>query len=173
MNNGPFNKKQIIPDEWIQVYIKPIFHPILSPFCTELTGITQDMVDGGITFPQAMKQIIKFLTERGYNNQNFTFLTCGNWDLKYMLPEQAKLSRVKIHSSFQKWINIKHEYQKFYNQQPRGMVYMLDSLGLELIGRHHSGIDDCRNIANIVVRMLQDGWLDSSYRDSACLEYLK
>lgn len=156
------NKKQIIPNEWIQVYIKPIFHPILSPFCTELTGITQVMVDQGVSFPQAMKEIVKFLVERGYmNGQKFIFLTCGNWDLEYMLPEQAKLSRVKVHSCFRKWINVKHEYDKFYNQRSRGMVQMLNSLGLELVGRHHSGIDDCRNIANIVVKMLQNGWLET------------
>lgn len=34
---------------------------------------------------------------------------------------------------------------------------MLDDLGMELQGRHHSGIDDVRNITAICVRLLQDG----------------
>jgi len=31
------------------------------------------------------------------------------------------------------------------------MAGMLNILGMKLDGRHHSGIDDCRNIAKIVV----------------------
>jgi len=37
------------------------------------------------------------------------------------------------------------------------MTDMLAFLGLELKGRHHSGIDDCRNIAQVLIRMLRDG----------------
>ena len=43
-----------------------------------------------------------------------------------------------------------------------GMVRMLNMLGLRLVGRHHSGIDDCRNIARIVQRMIQAGWTPTS-----------
>ena len=32
------------------------------------------------------------------------------------------------------------------------------ALGLELEGHHHSGIDDCRNLANVARAMLQLGW---------------
>ena len=42
----------------------------------------------------------------------------------------------------------------------RGMTDMLDSLGLELEGRHHSGIDDTLNIARVVVELLQRGKLE-------------
>ena len=33
------------------------------------------------------------------------------------------------------------------------------SLGLALEGRHHSGIDDSRNIARILQRMIADGYV--------------
>lgn len=39
-----------------------------------------------------------------------------------------------------------------------GMEQMLKLCGLELIGKHHSGIDDSRNIAACVVRSLQEGY---------------
>ena len=41
---------------------------------------------------------------------------------------------------------------------PRGMTCMLDHFGLKLEGRHHSGIDDCRNIARVCACMLAIGW---------------
>ena len=34
---------------------------------------------------------------------------------------------------------------------------MLGYLKLNLIGKHHSGIDDCVNIARIAIELLQDG----------------
>lgn len=37
------------------------------------------------------------------------------------------------------------------------MAGMLKMLKIELVGHHHSGIDDCRNIGRVCVRMLEDG----------------
>jgi len=34
---------------------------------------------------------------------------------------------------------------------------MLRDLGIELVGKHHSGIDDARNIARIVTKLLEGG----------------
>ncbi len=36
-----------------------------------------------------------------------------------------------------------------------GMDQMLDELGLELVGHHHSGIDDSRNIAKICHELMK------------------
>jgi inhibitor of KinA sporulation pathway (predicted exonuclease) len=40
----------------------------------------------------------------------------------------------------------------------KGMTDMLDMCGLKLEGRHHSGIDDAKNIAAIVLTCLQKGY---------------
>jgi len=40
----------------------------------------------------------------------------------------------------------------------RGMPDMLDLCGLKLEGRHHSGIDDSRNIAACVIKCLELGF---------------
>lgn len=48
----------------------------------------------------------------------------------------------------------------FIFQVPRGqtkLTIMLEKLGMDYDGRPHSGLDDSKNIARIVVRMLQDG----------------
>ena len=34
---------------------------------------------------------------------------------------------------------------------------MLEGLGLPMQGRHHSGIDDCRNIARVLIALAQRG----------------
>lgn len=35
---------------------------------------------------------------------------------------------------------------------------MLENLGLHFEGRPHSGLDDSKNIARIMIKMMQDGW---------------
>lgn len=40
----------------------------------------------------------------------------------------------------------------------KGMTDMLDMCGLKLQGKHHSGIDDAKNIAAIVLTCLQKGY---------------
>lgn len=86
-------------------------------------------------------------------------VTCGDWDLKTMFPTQLKLSGIKIYPScFKRWLNIKELFQDFYKTKTSSMIKMLEKLNIELKGRHHSGIDDCKNISSICVRMVKDGF---------------
>jgi len=141
-----------------QRYVKPVHHPTLSLFCTELTGITQAMVDSGYDLPSTVKAYNKWLS----GHLNPIIITCGNWDLDIMLPNQYKTSVLgKQPTHFRRWINIMDEFRRFYRMRPRGMVGMLEQLNIVLLGRHHSGIDDCRNIVKVWQRMLTDGYLIS------------
>lgn len=45
----------------------------------------------------------------------------------------------------------KDEFESLYHCKGGGMTDMLAFLQLPLIGRHHSGIDDTRNIAAILI----------------------
>ena len=124
-------------------------------------GIQQDWVDGADTFVDVFRRFQLWwqqLIQSGkITESNFVFVTCGEWDLKTMLPLQCATSAVANLPIFSKWTNVKFAFQDFYSRKALGMTEMLDDLGLALQGRHHSGIDDCRNIARIVVRMAQDG----------------
>jgi inhibitor of KinA sporulation pathway (predicted exonuclease) len=44
-----------------------------------------------------------------------------------------------------------------YKVKAGGMVNMLNYLNIPLEGRHHSGIDDTRNIAKILLKIISDG----------------
>ena len=44
-----------------QTYVKPEIDTQLTPFCTELTGITQEQVDAGIPLAEALNQAHAFL----------------------------------------------------------------------------------------------------------------
>jgi ERI1 exoribonuclease 3 len=38
------------------------------------------------------------------------------------------------------------------------MTGMMNHLKIDIDGRHHSGIDDTKNITKIVDKVLRDGW---------------
>jgi len=141
----------------IQLYVRPVRRAV-SNFCTSLTGITQETVDKAETFPTVFEQYIQWLSEVTENHtKKFCFVTCGDWDLKTMLPAQLKLCNLQAPEYFSRWINIKETYQQETGKRAEGMVGMLTNLGIELEGRHHSGIDDCQNISSILIRLLESG----------------
>jgi len=43
---------------------------------------------------------------------------------------------------------------------------MLTVCGLELLGRHHSGIDDCNNIARIIQHLVSKG---AEFNEKVCI----
>ena len=138
-------------------YVQPTAHPVLTEFCTELTGITQDMVIGQPTLPDVLQQFHKWMFKNGLLDPtvNSCFVTCGDWDLKTMLPGQCKYFKIPIHNYFRRWVNIKRLFQRVTGQRAAGMPGMLKALGLELEGRHHSGIDDSKNIARILAKLAE------------------
>jgi len=46
----------------------------------------------------------------------------------------------------------------------QGMAGMLNVRGMELVGRHHSGIDDCKNIAQLLAELLTMSFVDLTSR---------
>lgn len=149
-------------------YVRPVYNSVLTSFCTELTGIEQKTVDKADTFPGVWKRAQQFLEEYGATADNTIFVTCGNWDLEVMLPKQMTLSHrlmklsgstsVKIPLIFRSWLNIKKEYERLYYTKVKSMTDMLEQAKLKLLGRHHSGIDDATNIANVLKKMIGDGY---------------
>jgi len=147
-------------------YVRPVRHPVLTEFCTSLTGITQAVVDSADTFPHVWPRFNEFLKTHGVfdDTKSYAFLTCGNWDLQTMLPvqlmvESATNNLVPASEIFDRWINVKTAFRKLYKiPRNHGMAMMLKKLQMPLEGRHHSGIDDCRNITRIVQRMQKDSW---------------
>eukprot|EP00759_Apiculatamorpha_spiralis_P041274 PhF_6_TR39876/c0_g1_i1/m.59287/K18418/ERI3, PINT1; ERI1 exoribonuclease 3 len=134
-------------------YVKPVHNPILTPFCTSLTGITQDTVDQASPFPEVYKRFQAWMASLPEEmTKDPLFVTCGDWDLKTMLPTQCTVSGVPIPAYLKSWCNVK----KIYGNG-RGMDSMLNGLGLPLVGRHHNGLDDARNIASICIELMKRG----------------
>jgi ERI1 exoribonuclease 3 len=161
-------EKKVTKIDEFQEYCKPVINPKLSKFCTDLTGIGQETVDKADAFPNVFYRHYQWLQKHLKADDKCVIVTCGAWDLNVMLPIELKKwsTRFDFFSSnssnlalyrfvtnppkfYRNYVNIKQKFEEFYNDKAGGMPTMLKKLKLSLDGRHHSGIDDCKNISKI------------------------
>lgn len=137
-------------------YVKPSVNPKLTEFCTELTGITQDVVDKADGFPVVLEQLEEWLSQYStYPYDTMCFVTDGPWDLRDFVRKQCVMSNIQRPAFFYHWINLRKLYTKFYGGKQKRLNEMLEELGMVFEGREHCGLDDTRNIARIVLQMLK------------------
>ncbi|MDC0366998.1 exonuclease domain-containing protein [bacterium] len=156
---------QVVPNAEFQTYVKPVLHTQLTPFCVELTGITQHQVDNAPEFAEAYERVLTQL-QKWNLPPNTCVVTCGNWDFRTMFPAQLLHTfkqtgrKAPFPALFKSWCNVPEHFKRYAKTVLRlskargGMASILKTLRIPLTGRHHSGIDDCHNIAKIVVFLL-------------------
>jgi len=152
-------------------YVQPQYHPQLSVFCTELTGIIQSMVDDQPHFSEVLQDFHQWMSLQGLLKADVkkAFVTCGDWDLN-LLPKQCATIDLIPKPYFNQWINIKKTFADSTGVFPSSMMDMLARLDIKHVGRHHSGYDDCRNIANIAIELLKRG---SIFRENGFVKKAK
>ncbi|XP_057698919.1 ERI1 exoribonuclease 2 [Corythoichthys intestinalis] len=156
-------------------YVQPQERPILSAFCTELTGITQTQVEAGVPLRICLSQFGRWLQklrlEKGvvFSTQQqssssesdgqklCTFLTWSDWDLGVCLHFECKRKQIHKPNVLNSWIDLRSTYRMFYSRKPKGLNGALQDLGIQFSGREHSGLDDARNTAQLATRMMKDG----------------
>ncbi|XP_038142779.1 ERI1 exoribonuclease 2 isoform X1 [Cyprinodon tularosa] len=156
-------------------YVQPQEHPVLSEFCTELTGITQGQVESGVPLQICLSRFNRWLQnlrmEKGVmfpNNKQTssasspsqklcTFLTWSDWDLGVCLQYECKRKQLHKPDVLNSWIDLRSTYRLFYSRKPKGLNGALQDLGIQFSGREHSGLDDARNTARLAARMMRDG----------------
>ncbi|CAH8665447.1 unnamed protein product [Dicrocoelium dendriticum] len=153
------NSRSLVSESEFHVYVQPQVHPELTDFCTELTGIIQDMVENQPTLAQALKLFDNYLMKENLKTDGslFAFVTCGDWDLKSMLPSQCDNLRIPVPSYFRRWINLKLVFTEVMGMFPVSLYHMMSTLRLPHRGRLHSGIDDARNIAAVLCELIRRG----------------
>ena len=126
------------------ILVKPQFSKV-SPFCTELTSITSEMLDKeGISLDEAFD-----LLREDYDSENLTWASYGNYDLT-MLKRQSERFREDYPLS-DGHINVKTLFAELHPiRKSVGMATALKTLNIPLEGTHHRGVDDAKNIAKIL-----------------------
>ncbi len=117
----------------------------VSPFCTELTTITQDLLDEkGVLFHEAIEML-----EDQYDPKEYTWASYGQYDLN-MLRKQCRQLNIPYPMGSDH-INVKTFFTEVKGlPRPTGMNGALNILQIPLEGTHHRGVDDAKNIAKIM-----------------------
>lgn len=125
----------------------------VSPFCTELTTITpQVLADEGLSFTEACQKL-----QSEYHSAERLWLSWGNYDHR-MMQTQCERRNIKYPLS-DHHCNLKNLFANFYVNR-LGMKAALNKINLDLQGTHHRGVDDAVNIARILQFLLTTYGLD-------------
>ncbi len=141
-------------------FVRPVWEPVLSGFCIELTTIAQDDVDRAAGFGEVFAAFLDWI-----GPEPFVLCSWGAYDY-HQLQLDCRRHGVAFPASFERYIDLKQFFAAVWEVEPCGMVRALELLGLPLDGTHHRGIDDARNIARVVrviapylqARVAQLGW---------------
>lgn len=147
--------KSII-DEF-QSFVRPIVHPILTKFCTELTTITQEDVDDAPLFGSVFRSFCDWALDNA--KHVMPFASYSRWDFKQM---QNECKRSRIDFPFTKHINLPGVAKQ--NIGSTNQRRIMRHFGLSFVGTRHRGIDDARNYAKTLIEMIKAGWIDDEPR---------
>lgn len=135
------------PTEKESILVKPERSRV-SQFCTELTTLTQEQVDEGISFAEACA-----LLKSKYKSPQRVWASYGDYD-RNMFQKQT-LRRGMKYPFGPRHINVKTLFALAYNfPKEVGMPAALETLQIPLEGTHHRGGDDAWNIAKILGKLL-------------------
>ena len=139
-----YNGEQDRVEEEFQTFVKPVQNTVLSEFCTELTSIKQKQVDNAPLFPEAMKM----LKERILDVYPAVFCSWGDYDRK-MFEKDCKYHKTEY--PFKNHINLKPLFSRYLGVKKKyGLGRALKKLDMTFSGTPHRGIDDARNIVEIL-----------------------
>jgi len=115
----------------------------------------RETVDDQPYFAEVFPRFCEWLAKRGYFDKpgKSSFVTCGNWDFKTMLPSLCELDDVTLPDQFKQWIELKYTFCESTGYYSKGLKDVLARLNLPLEGRLHSGIDDVKNTVSIILAL--------------------
>jgi 3'-5' exoribonuclease 1 len=128
-------------------FVKPSLHPVLSPFCTQLTSIQQKDMELAETFPTVLRQFKEWINVE----EAYVLCSWGFYD-KQQFKQDCLLHHLET-NWLEQHISLKHQHATIKGlKKPMGMAGALYIEGLTLEGTHHRGIDDAKNIAKIFLK---------------------
>lgn len=142
----------IIVDEF-KTFIKPEYVNKLTPFCTELTGITYDDLKDAPSFNEGILDFYSFI-------YGLPIYSCGEFDRKFLTKELREKGTNYSHIIVEEAINSSHKnlkknYSNITGEKMAGMNKMAHFLNIEIDGDAHRALDDSRNLAKIYIKLEQ------------------
>ncbi|KAJ3010618.1 hypothetical protein HKX48_007308 [Thoreauomyces humboldtii] len=143
-----------------QNYVRPV-ETIVTPFCTQLTGISPETVENAGSLRDAVEDLLSFIQTNPQST--FCFIGHTEWDFRYQLPRECAEKGISLPPLFNVFFDVCKEVQRMQSLSsgnPGGrtggsLLSLCKSMGIKHEGRIHSGLDDAVTVANLSVVLLQ------------------
>lgn len=137
----------------LEFFIKPILHPVLTPFCTELTTITQEELDGkGVPYVEGLrycKDLTSYLDDYGWS-----WCSWGAFD-KNIFVQDATLHGLSPFFGPENHFNLKVWFSNLEGTRKGfGLGKAIARKGLKFQGQPHRALSDAQNVAQILRTMV-------------------
>ena len=137
-------------------FVKPTERPVLSEFCTRLTGIDQAKVDGAETLDRVLVKFCAWLDEHA--GEDYSLAADCQSDLRHFLLAECRRKKIRVRDAWRVWVDIgRHLMVHFDLRRPGNLQMKLARVGLAFEGTPHRGIDDARNIGRLALALQERG----------------
>jgi len=123
----------------------------VSPFCTQLTTLTQAQVEQGLLFAEACQSL-----QQRYRTRQRTWASYGDYDRRQF---ERQCQRDAVASPFgPTHLNIKNLFALVYQLESEvSLAKALALCGQRFVGTPHRGVDDAWHVAGLLVQLLRCG----------------
>ncbi len=134
-------------------FVKPILHPFLSPYCLQLTGITQENIDKAKKLEDVLENFLEWCE---FPDESCTFFAWGNAD------RQLLLQSFEIHNLnydfIDHYVDLKSQYMRLKSiSKSISLDKAIEKENLEWHGNRHRALDDAINLSKIFA-IYMDHW---------------
>lgn len=137
-----------VVDEF-QRFVRPTCKPTLTAFCKSLTSISQHEVDTANTYLTVSEELRLFTTQYG----PAAWASWGDYDAKQLIRDAA-INSCTVMLNGLTHHNAKRWHWKILDCQAMGLKPAVESMGLPWQGTYHRGIDDARNLSQVIRTLL-------------------
>lgn len=131
-----------------QRFIRPLRRPMLTPFCRELTHITQANIDSAAPLSEVWPLFERWLSQHQPRLEGWA--SWGDYDRKQL---QLEWHNHQLHSLLNEvpHMNLKQRFAKARRlERPLGLNAALQLAGMQFNGQQHRALEDARNTARLL-----------------------
>ena len=137
-------------------FVRPTERPVLSDFCTRLTGIDQATVDKAETLDRVLVEFDAWLDE--FAGEDYVLAADCQSDLRHFLLPECRRKKIRVRDAWRSWVDIgRHLMVHFDLRRPGNLQMKLAKVGLAFEGTPHRGLDDARNIGRLALALQARG----------------
>jgi inhibitor of KinA sporulation pathway (predicted exonuclease) len=130
-----------------QRFVRPLRRPLLTPFCRELTHITQANIDAAQPLTEVWPLFERWLGQ--HQSRLDGWASWGDYDRKQREQDWQRLQLQSLLSQVPH-INLKQRFAKARRlERPLGLNGALQLAGMQFIGQQHRALEDARNTARL------------------------